>query len=295
VHKILFRQNLREEVEDLYSDLIKIVKNDWATLQNSFKIQFEIEIDVEANKYLLLQRVITLTQRSNETIIEYFKRTKSLIKHLLSSTKIIDYNVVKEMRDKVQRKRMNFECNKNRNFLLKKIKLIIQAVYQTMNTMSSFDSKWNHNHSSDSFNLDKKKEKALSFEEWNQQILFSILQDIKNIILQNETRKTTKIEEENDHKSLTFENKASESYDESRNVICFDCEQKKHYVNECSKSRQMRETKSSLITTQVILSIETKEREEHLSKCVLLDSAVIAITTRSEEIKKKEVTQLAWP
>jgi hypothetical protein len=28
VHKILFRQNLREEVEDLYSDLIKIVKND---------------------------------------------------------------------------------------------------------------------------------------------------------------------------------------------------------------------------------------------------------------------------
>jgi hypothetical protein len=55
----------------------------------------------------------------------------------------------------------------------------------------------------------------------------------------------------------------------------------------------MKKTKSSLITTQVILSNEAKKREEHLSKCVLFDSTIIAITTRSEEIKKKNVTQQA--
>ncbi len=144
---------------------------------------FEIEIDVEANKYLLLQRIITLTRRSNETIIEYFRRAENLIRNLLNSAKTIEYNVIKKMKNKVQKKRMNFECNKDRNFFFKKIKLIIQAAYQTVNIMSSFDFEWHH--SKNSFNLSKEKEKALFFEKWNQQMLFSILQDIKNIILQN--------------------------------------------------------------------------------------------------------------
>jgi hypothetical protein len=119
------------------------------------------------------------------------------------------------MKDKIQRKRMNFECNKNRGFSLKKIKLIIQTTYQMINTMSSFDSKWSHNHSKDLFNLNKRKEKALSFEKWNQQILFNILQDIKNMILQNKTKKRLK-RKKNDQKSFTFEDEASKSYDESK-------------------------------------------------------------------------------
>ncbi len=103
-------------------------------------MQFEVEANVETNKYFLLQRVATLTQRSDEDIIDYFKRAERLIKHLLNAAKIIDYNVMKEMKNKVDRERMNFECNKNKDFFLKKTKLIIQTTYQTVNIMNSFDS-----------------------------------------------------------------------------------------------------------------------------------------------------------
>jgi hypothetical protein len=54
----------------------------------------------------------------------------------------------------------------------------------------------------------------------------------------------------------------------------------------------MRKTKSSSITTQVILPTETKEKKTHLSECILSENVVTTIT-RSEEIKKKEITQQA--
>ncbi len=37
VHRILFRQNLKKEVENWYSDLNKTMKSDWTTLQLTFK------------------------------------------------------------------------------------------------------------------------------------------------------------------------------------------------------------------------------------------------------------------
>jgi hypothetical protein len=141
------------------------MKSDWTTLQASFKTQFELKIDVETNKYLLLQRVITLTQKKNEEITNYFRRAKSLARHLSSSTKTIDYNVVKNMKNRSQKEHVNFKCNKNRNFFLKKIKQVIQAVYQTIDTMNSFDSKWRQIQSNDSFNLFKEKSKTLSTNE----------------------------------------------------------------------------------------------------------------------------------
>ncbi len=74
----------------------------------TFKTQFEIEVNIEKNKYLLLQRVITLIQRKNEKITNYFRRVESLTRYLSSSTKIIKYNVVKNMKNKFQKKRVYF-------------------------------------------------------------------------------------------------------------------------------------------------------------------------------------------
>jgi uncharacterized protein with von Willebrand factor type A (vWA) domain len=54
----------------------------------------------------------------------------------------------------------------------------------------------------------------------------------------------------------------------------------------------MRKTNSSSITAQAILSNEAKRREKSLSKCIL-SNAVVAAITRSEEIKKKRMTQQA--
>jgi hypothetical protein len=193
VHRILFKQNLKRNVENWYFDLSKIVKEDWKILRTSFKNQFEMKIDVKVDKYLFLQRVTTLIQRSNEDITNYFRRAKSLTRHLFNAVETIKYNVVQNMKDKIQRKRVNFECNKNRNFSLKKIKLIIKTTYQTIVIMSSFDLEWNH--SKNSFNLSKRKEKTLSTNEWNQQILSSILQRIRNIIIQNEKKEVNLNEE----------------------------------------------------------------------------------------------------
>jgi hypothetical protein len=60
VHRILFRQNFKKNVENWYFDLNKIVKSDWETLRAFFKTQFEVKTDAKIDKYLLLQRIITL-------------------------------------------------------------------------------------------------------------------------------------------------------------------------------------------------------------------------------------------
>jgi hypothetical protein len=107
--------------------------------------------------------------------------------------------------------------------------------------------------------------------------------------MQSEAKNSIKNDEESERKTTT-KFRMPESYEEFRNVTCFNCDQKDHYANECSKSRQMRETKSSSITTQIILSIRD-QKKENLTKCVLFDSIVIAAIIRSGEIKKKKVTQ----
>jgi hypothetical protein len=150
-----------------------------------------MKANVEANKYLLLQKVTTLNEKQNEDIIEYFKQTKNLTKHLFNATKTIDYNVIKKMKNKSQKKRVNFECNKNEDLSLRKIKQIIQATYQMINTVNSFDFEWRQ--IENSFNLFKEKNKALSSEKWNQQILLNILQDIKNITMQIKLKSKIKI------------------------------------------------------------------------------------------------------
>lgn len=104
-----------------------------------------------------------------------------------------------------------------------------------------------------------------------------------------------KVEEKNESKmkkSKQSKTKEFESYEESRNMTCFNCEQKDHYANECAESKQMRKMKSSSIITQVILSCQNKSKE-NLIECVLSNSIVIATIIRSEEIKKKEMIQQA--
>ncbi len=104
MHRILFRQNLREKAKKWYFDLKKATKNDWMTLQTIFKTQFIVKTNSKANKYLLLQKVTTLNQKQNKDIIKYFEQAKSLARHLFNVTKTIDYNVVKMMKNKSQKK-----------------------------------------------------------------------------------------------------------------------------------------------------------------------------------------------
>jgi hypothetical protein len=105
--------------------------------------------------------------------------------------------------------------------------------------------------------------------------------------MQNEKRKISLNEEDETKDATSTKARQLESYEESRNVICFNCNEREHYANECSKSRQSREMKSSSITTQAILS--QKGRHDNFAECVLLDQ-IVAVTIRSGGVRKKEVT-----
>jgi hypothetical protein len=74
-------------------------------------------------------------------------------------------------------------------------------------------------------------------------------------------------------------------YEESRNVIYFDCDEKEHYANECSNSRKLREMKSSSITTQTILS--SRNKQNNLAECVL-SNQMIAITIKNKKYEKRK-------
>jgi thiol:disulfide interchange protein len=104
--------------------------------------------------------------------------------------------------------------------------------------------------------------------------------------MQNE-KKEVNLNEEKESKDSDVEIRQLETFEESRNVICFECDEKKHYVNECLNSRKIRKMKSFLITAQIILS--PRDKQNNLAECVLFDQVIVA-TTRSEEVRKKEIT-----
>jgi hypothetical protein len=105
--------------------------------------------------------------------------------------------------------------------------------------------------------------------------------------MQNEKKRINLSEKDEAKNSASTRIKMLESYEKSRNVTCFNCQQKNHYANECSEFKQSREMKSSSITTQAILS--QRDKHDHLAECVL-SNQIVVVTTRSEEVRKKEVT-----
>jgi hypothetical protein len=104
--------------------------------------------------------------------------------------------------------------------------------------------------------------------------------------MQNE-KKEVNLNEKKESKNSDVKIKQFETFEEFRNVICFECDEKKHYANECLNSRKFKEMKSFLITAQVILS--SRDKQDNLAECVLFDQVIVA-TTRSEEIRKKKIT-----
>ena len=105
-----------------------------------FKKQFDVKMNAEINRYLLLQRMITLIQKLKKNVTNYFRKTENFVKHFSKSVETIEYNVMKDMTNKNKKNKINFECNKKRDFFLKKIKMIIQKAYQTVDSTNSFDS-----------------------------------------------------------------------------------------------------------------------------------------------------------
>ncbi len=66
------------------------------------------------------------------------------------------------------------------------------------------------------------------------------------------------LNEKKESKSTKIKNKQSETFEEFKNVIYFDCDEKEHYVIECLNFKKLKKMKSLSITTQVVLSLRKK-------------------------------------
>lgn len=98
-----------------------------------------MEADDKAEAFDLHQRTALLAQSEEETAAEYLRRGEGLAKKLSTMDSIIGYNVVKGMKNEVQRSRVTFECIKDQDFIIKNLEKIMSAAYQVIGQLSPFD------------------------------------------------------------------------------------------------------------------------------------------------------------
>ena len=80
-----------------------------------------------------------LEQKDGELIADYLSWAEDLVIHLLTNDINIGMFILKGMREGDKRKRISFECNKDSDYLFKKIKLLIKAAYSEISKLSPFD------------------------------------------------------------------------------------------------------------------------------------------------------------
>ena len=76
----------------------------------------------------------------NEIIIDYLRREENLARKLLFAAFLMKYSIIKSMRESIQRDRVTFECIKDQNFSLTKMKRVVTTTYQVIEQIESFDS-----------------------------------------------------------------------------------------------------------------------------------------------------------
>ena len=125
-----------------------------------------------------------MSQSDNEIIAAYLKQVEDLFRRLPACFPIIGFNVVRGMRDLNEQSWITFECIKDQDYTFMKVKKNIVAVYQVIGQNSSFDAEY-----TESTRLPGASIKAFTVtgEDWNQQILPSILQEMQALTTQNET------------------------------------------------------------------------------------------------------------
>ena len=65
-----------------------------------FKKQFDVKMNAEIDRYFLLQRMITLIQKSKKNVTNYFRKIKNFVKYFSTLIETIEYNVMKNMTNK---------------------------------------------------------------------------------------------------------------------------------------------------------------------------------------------------
>ncbi|KAA6406837.1 MAG: hypothetical protein FRX48_09335 [Lasallia pustulata] len=213
--KILFRQHLREGAATWYGDLPKDTKNNWEKLKKEFEAEFKFEDNHKTETFILWQR-------------------------LPAALATLGFNIVRGMKDDTQQCRITFECAKEQDYNFQKVKKFIVAAYQVIGQNRPFEATQEGTTGSSG----AAKGSILTGEDWNQQILPSILQGMRALSTQQETILNTLANTGTRPQPVL---KARGSYgntgsnDPNRgsrgmnpNVTCFACGEKGHYLTQYS-------------------------------------------------------------
>jgi hypothetical protein len=195
------------------------VKTNWNILRNRFLETYRRETDSAADKFALLQKVANLQQGQDQSIVDYLRECEDL-NCKLPNDQTIGFNVIKGMKDKAKQSIVNFECNKERDFAMERVKLVIQAAYQTVGRDGPFD----HSLSGPAKAPDQKK------PDLNTQIHNSFLQGMRSLTSQNEAIMKALL---NTTRGLPKQMRQNPQWIRNPNITCFGCGQKGHYKSDC--------------------------------------------------------------
>ena len=123
--------------------------------------------------FMLWQQVSSLSQSDDEIIAAYLRQVKDLFRRLPACLPIIGFNVVQGMQDLNEQSQITFECTKDQDYTFMKVKKNIIAVYQVIDQNSLFDAEYTRLTGLPGASI---KASTITGEDWNQQILPSILQ-----------------------------------------------------------------------------------------------------------------------
>ncbi|KAA6408850.1 MAG: hypothetical protein FRX48_07194 [Lasallia pustulata] len=238
--KILFRQHLREGAATWYGDLPKDTKNNWEKLKKEFEAEFKFEDNHKTETFILWQRVSSLSQGKDKPIVAYICRADDLARKLPAALATLGFNVVRGMKDDTQRCRVTFECAKEQDYNFQKVKKFIVVAYQVIGQNGPFETTQEGTTGSSG----AAKGSILTGEDWNQQILPSILQGMRALSTQQEiilntlantgTRPQPVLNARGSYGNTGSNDPNRGSCGMNPNVTCFACGEKGHYLTQCS-------------------------------------------------------------
>lgn len=100
-----------------------------------------------------------LRQGNNESTSQFLKRAEDSADQIADSEVDVGMAITQGMTDNNEKKRISFECHKDLDFALKKVKKLTRAVFSEVGKTSLFDSK--HQTPSSSASLPDNSEEAL--------------------------------------------------------------------------------------------------------------------------------------
>ena len=228
--RMLFRQNLKNDVHVWYKNLKSNFKQNWSKLLKFFLKYYEIFVkNAQTKKFELKMQLTQLKQKNQKLIFDYIKRASNISRKLSNDEIDVEMIILRNMKNVSKRKQINFEYQKEQNYNFIAVNKLIRTIYNEINKLNSFDSKY------------KKIMQMMLFHTTN----FDQINDelLKQILINNNQIFSTMFQT---LRSLNFNFDQFTNFDQRKftntqqndknfaHIICYICKQSNHYVLHCS-------------------------------------------------------------